>query len=227
MLKSRKKEAVKAFLKTIPEHLKQTIRWVCTDMYEGYINASKEVFGQRVRVVIDRFHVAKLYRKSLDTLRKQELKRLKSCLSAADYCLLKGAMWALRRAPQDLTDRDQQVIDRLFCHSAALDQAYHYSTELTRLFDEAVSRASGVRRLKSWIRRVEASTLTCFSTFIKTLRYHFDEIAHYFISRQSSGFVEGLNNKIKVIKRRCYGIFRLDHLFQRITLDIQGYAMLK
>nr|CAA6800002.1 MAG: Unknown protein [uncultured Thiotrichaceae bacterium] len=41
-------------------------------MYEGYINASKEVFGQRTRVVIDRFHVAKLYRGQLDTLRKQE-----------------------------------------------------------------------------------------------------------------------------------------------------------
>ena len=53
---------VKDFLKTIPDSLKQTLRWVCTDMYEGYINASKEVFGQRIRVVIDRFHVAKLYR---------------------------------------------------------------------------------------------------------------------------------------------------------------------
>ena len=68
LLKSRKKAAVKAFLTTIPEHLKQTIRWVCTDMYEGYINASKAVFGQRTRVVIDRFHVAKLYRKQLDSL---------------------------------------------------------------------------------------------------------------------------------------------------------------
>ena len=227
LLSSRKKEAVKAFLNTIPEHLRATLRWVCTDMYEGYINASKEALGQRIKVVVDRFHVAKLYRKQLDTLRKQELKRLKRCLSVGEYRLLKGAMWALRRAPQDLTDHDKQVIDRLFRQSGALEEAYHFCAQLTQLFDEAVSRASGVRRLKSWIRQVEASTLTCFSTFIKTLRHHFDEIAHYFISRQSSGFVEGLNNKIKVIKRRCYGIFRLDHLFQRITLDIQGYAMLR
>jgi len=227
LLNSRKKEAVTAFLKTIPEHLKQTLRWVCSDMYEGYINASKVVFGPQVRVVIDRFHVAKLYRKQLDTLRKQELKRLKLCLSVVEYRLLKGAMWALRRSPQDLTDNDKQVLDRLFRHSGALEQACHYCAQLTQIFDDAVSRASGARRLKSWIRQVETSRLTCFSTFIKTLRHHFDEIAHYFVSRQSSGFVEGLNNKIKVIKRRCYGIFRLDHLFQRITLDIQGYAMLK
>jgi len=47
-----------------------------------------------------------------------------------------------------------------------------------------------------------------------------EEIVNYFIHRDSSGFVEGLNNKIKVIKRRCYGILNTDYLFQRIFLDI-------
>ena len=51
------------------------------------------------------------------------------------------------------------------------------------------------------------------------------EIANYFIDRQTSGFVEGLNNKIKVIKRRCYGILNVKHLFQRIHLDLSGYAL--
>ena len=51
-----------------------------------------------------------------------------------------------------------------------------------------------------------------------------DEITNYFLDRQTSGFVEGLNNKIKVIKRRCYGILNVKHLFQRIYLDLSGYA---
>ena len=48
---------------------------------------------------------------------------------------------------------------------------------------------------------------------------------NYFYHRQrkNSGFTEGLNNKIKVIKRRCYGIFDLTRLFQRITLDLTEY----
>ena len=50
-----------------------------------------------------------------------------------------------------------------------------------------------------------------------------DEITNYFVDRNNSGFVEGLNNKIKVLKRRCYGIFNLRHLFQRIYLDMEGY----
>lgn len=225
LLNSRKKADVIHFLSRIPEKLKRQVRWVCSDMYEGYINASQEVFGKNTRVVIDRFHVAKLYRSSVDTLRKQELKRLKKCLSPEEYKHLKGAMWALRRSPHALSDRERTLLDRLFRHSPALDAAYSAAKQLTEIFNESVSRASGVRRLKSWIKRVETSPTHCFVTFIKTLRHHFENIAHYFVSHHNSGFVEGLNNKIKVVKRRCYGIFRLDHLFQRITLDIQGYTL--
>jgi len=50
-------------------------------MSEGCVNAAKEVLGKRVKLVIDRFHVAKLYRAGLDSLRKQELKRLKQTLA--------------------------------------------------------------------------------------------------------------------------------------------------
>jgi transposase len=48
---------------------------------------------------------------------------------------------------------------------------------------------------------------------------------NYFLQRHNSGFVEGLNNKIKVLKRRCYGIFNLGHLFQRLFLDLEGYRV--
>jgi len=50
-----------------------------------------------------------------------------------------------------------------------------------------------------------------------------DLIVNYFINHQSSGFVEGLNNKLKVLKRRCYGLRNVVRLFQRLTLDLEGY----
>jgi transposase len=62
LFKGRKKETVKDFLNTIPDILRKTLKWACSDRYEGFINASKEVFAHKVRVVIDRFHIAKLYR---------------------------------------------------------------------------------------------------------------------------------------------------------------------
>jgi transposase len=227
LLKGRKKETVKQFLLTIPEELKKTVKWICSDMYEGYINASKEIFGKETKIVVDRFHVAKLYRSKLDALRKQEMKCLKKTLSAIEYKGLKGAMWALRRSSSELSEKERDCLNLLFRYSEVLEKAYTYSEQLTQIFNDSVSRASGIRRLKSWIKAVNASSIDCFSGFIHTLHRHFDDIANYFILRKSSGFVEGLNNKIKVIKRRCYGIFRLDHLFQRIFLDIQGYALLQ
>jgi transposase len=63
--------------------------------------------------------------------------------------------------------------------------------------------------LGAWIKDVQALGLSCFDSFVGTLQKWMDEISNYFIQRQSSGFVEGLNNKIKVIKRRCYGIYDL------------------
>ena len=51
-----------------------------------------------------------------------------------------------------------------------------------------------------------------------------EEITNYFIRRESPGFVEGFNNRLKVLKRRCYGLFNLHHLFQRIYLDLEGFA---
>lgn len=67
------------------------------------------------------------------------------------------------------------------------------------------------------------SGLTCFDTFLKLLDTWLDLITNYFINRPSSGFIEGLNNKLKVLKRRCYGLRNVVRLFQRLTLDLQGY----
>jgi len=69
VLPDRCKETVKGFLASIPERLKATITRACTDMYDGFINAVREVLP-RARVVVDRFHVAKAYRGCADQLRE-------------------------------------------------------------------------------------------------------------------------------------------------------------
>jgi transposase len=50
----------------MPHKLRKTIKAVCSDMYEGFIHAVQEVFGKRVRIVLDRLHVAQLYRTGVD-----------------------------------------------------------------------------------------------------------------------------------------------------------------
>ena len=108
-------------------------------------------------------------------------------------------------------------------HSPQLQQAYRLREQLTAIFDTARSKKDGLRRIRFWRQRVEKSGLTCFDTFLSLLDSWLDLIANYFIKRQSSGFVEGLNNKLKVLKRRCYGLRNVVRLFQRLTLDLEGY----
>lgn len=225
VLPDRKKNTVKTFLNTIPDNLKRTIQSVCTDMYDGYINAVREVLGYKVNIVIDRFHVARLYRKSVDNLRKKELKRLKSELPEIEYKQLKGAMWALRKKPQNLTDIEMKVLELLFKYSPKLKESYNLSNELTKIFETNLCKKQAEGLINNWINKVTDSSLNCFDTFIKTLNNYADYILNYFFrkSRNNSGFVEGLNNKIKIIKRRCYGIFKIESLKQRIFLDLEGY----
>lgn len=225
VIKGRKKEDVKAFLSSIPYVLRKQIQSVCTDMYDGYVNAAKEIFGSTVKIVVDRFHVAKLYRKGLEQVRKKEMKRLKDELPEDDYKIFKGVMWLIRKRANQLEDEEQKLLNNLFNHLPILGLAYALCNELTDIFDKNITKAKGKIAINKWKNKVKQSGLRCFDTFISTLDKWMEEITNYFINRQTSGFVEGFNNKIKVIKRRCYGILNQNHLFQRIYLDVEGYAL--
>jgi transposase len=222
----RKKETVKQFLQGIPPAMQATIQTVCTEMYDGYITAVNEALPGAM-VVVDRFHVAKAYRDAADTLRKQEVKRLKKELPQQDADQLKGTLWAFRKNQADLEADEATIRDGLLMHSPALQQAYTFREDLTAIFEQPLSKAEAIGQIQAWQARVRASGLTCFDSFLTTLDNWLDEITNYFVDRQTSGFVEGLNNKIKVIKRRCYGIFNIHHLFQRIYLDLEGYRLFR
>jgi len=224
VLEDRKKDTVIEFLRSIPVRLAKTIDTVCCDMYEGFTEAVREELP-KANIVIDRFHVTQHYSKAADKLRQQELKRLKNELPKEEYQLLKGNMWAFRKKKADLNPKERKVLRKFFSYSPNLKHAYQLREQLTAIFNREISKSTAKRKLRTWIRRVQRSDLTCFDAFIKTLENWFEEITNFFIHRDTSGFVEGFNNKIKVLKRRCYGIFNIQHLFQRIFLDLEGYRL--
>ena len=224
VLPTRLKATVKAFLEAIPAALKATIQTVCTDMYEGYVNAVEEVL-LGVTVVVDRFHVAQCYRDSGDHLRKQELKRLQQKLPEAEYEPLKGLLWVVRQDWTALSEAEQDRLLPLFRHSPALEQAYCLRQVLTGIFNSAFTKARAIEAIEGWCEQVRASGLRCFDGFLTTMANWREEITNYFLERRNSGFVEGLNNKLKVLKRRCYGLDSIKTLFQRLQLDLEGYRL--
>src|SRR5215212_6953890 len=136
---------------------------------------------------------------------------------------LKPILWPSRKRPADLDDDERARLDRFLVHSPALQQAIPLREELTTIFDTARGRADGLRRIRFWRQRVTKSGLTCFDGFLSLLDTWQNLITNYFIDHQTSAFVEGLNNKLKVLKRLCYGLCNVGRLFQRLTLDLDGY----
>jgi len=212
------------FLRKIPRRIRKTVKTVCTDMYDGFINSAKEVFSRDIIIVIDRFHAAESYRGCLDNQRKNEMKRLKKELSKKEYENLKGVMRILRKKESDLTEEERKTLNPLFKYSPDLKSAYGFVNELTRIFEPDISEFHAKHKINRRISCAQNSGLTCFNRFINALIKYKDEIADYFINKNSSGFAEGINNKIKAIKRRCYGIKNTGRLFQRIFLDISGFS---
>ena len=222
VLGDRKKETVVNFFASIPIRLRNTIRRVCTDMYLGFVNAAKEQLP-RAHIIIDRFHVARAYRHCADRVRRVELKLLKQNLSKKEYARLKGAMWAFRKSPQQINDEEWELLQRLFTYSPKMKEAYILREELTEIFDRLYDPKGAKCAIRAWCKRVRQSQISQFTSFLHTIETWLEQIANYFIERLTSSFVEGFNNRVKVLKRRCYGIFDVDRLFQRLTLDIHGY----
>jgi len=220
----RDRKPVESFLNSIPKRLKHTVSAVCSDLYEGYINAAKTVFGNKV-ITADRFHVAKLYRKQLIVVRKSELKKLRKTLTKEEYKSLKPAIALLRKGRDYFTDEEKIIVDPLFNYSKKLKLAYNYSHYLTSVFNSKITKQEATEKFRTWISDVSSSELNCFNTFMGTLKKYINEISNYFTQRNSSGFVEGFNNRIKVLTRRCYGLKKATSLFQRIKLDTEGFDM--
>jgi transposase len=191
-------------------------------MWEGYVTAVQETLPDAT-IVVDRFHVARHYQDGVDTLRTQEVRRLRAALPADQQDDLKHLIWLIRAHPDNRDATDQENLERFLMHSPAMRQALTLRDELMDIFDTARSKADRLRRIGYWRQRVVKSGLTCFDRFPTLLDTWQDLIANYFTQHQTSGFVEGLNPTLKVLTRRCYGVRNVSRLFQRLTLDLDGY----
>lgn len=220
ILPDRCKQTLVGFLNGMPATLKQGIRQVCSDMYEGYLNAAVETLPS-ASVVIDRFHVAQHYNKAVDQLRKTTLSALKASLCDASYRQLKGVMWPFRRHFWDLKDDQQNQLTELFLHAPELKSAWCLRHELFLIYESPLTPDEAGQAFDRWKQKVVEGGLSCFEGFIRLFDKHRGSILAYFDGRHTSGFVEGMNNKLKVIKRRCYGLLSADQLFQRVQIDLQ------
>ncbi len=134
-------------------------------------------------------------------------------------------MWPFHKRPADLKPPEWELLERAFICSPKRKVAYNLREDLTALFERDYTKVGAKCTIRAWCKRVRESGLAEFESFLGTIDRWMDEITHDFQGRQTSGFVEGFHNRVKVLKRRCYGIFNVGRLFQRLTLDLHGYQL--
>lgn len=130
----------------------------------------------------------------------------------------------LRMHKDYFTEGEKPIVEELFKWSPKLKKAYKFSRKLSGILDSHITPETAKEKMAEWIELVQDSELNCFNKFMATLTKYQEQIANYFIQRNSSGFVEGFNNKVKVLKRRCYGLSNVTKLFQRLILDTIGMS---
>jgi transposase len=184
------------------------IEAVATDMSPAYIDAVTTHLPEAV-LVFDRFHVVKLFNEKLSDLRRELYRTAKEGL---EKNILKGTRWLLLKRPENLdaSRNEQERLAEALRLNAPLATAYYLKEELNEFWEQD-DQEEAEAFLLDWILRAESTDIHILRQFARTLRFHAHGLLAYYDYFISTGPLEGINNKIKTMKRQAYG-FR-DHEF--------------
>ena len=216
------KDALDGFWKRLSRS-KSRIEAVSTDLSGAFISAVREHLPNAT-LIFDHFHVVKLANDALDRVRIDTYKGLESKEKAG---AVKGLRWILLGNGEQLrSDNAAQRLKKAMDVNADLATSYYLKEELRSVWNQADKEAARTV-LHNWIKKARESGVRHMKKLADTLGLHMEGILAYYDYRISSGKVEGLNNKIKTIKRQAYG-FRDDEYFKLRILSMHDdiYAKL-
>ena len=188
------------------------------DMHEPFRQAVQMCLP-KTKIVVDKFHVIIHVNQALDKVRT----RLQSKESKGRKWLLFHNRYLLLRKAESLSPEDQSKLDRLLSFYPELAIAWNLK-EALREWYKSSSRAEAEVSLCHWEESVRKTGLKEFGTGLPMFKNWRSEILNYFDYRVTNGFVEGKNNRIKVIKRMAYGYRNIDNLRRRILLTNNDMA---
>ena len=199
---ARAEESLRSCLESLGKPVCQGVKYVCSDMWRPYLNVIAEKLGQAIHV-LDRFHVMQQFGKALDEIRAEESKQLKR---DGYEPVLKKSRWCFLKRPANLTDKQTVTLSELLKYNLRTVRAYLLREEFQRLWEYKSVWWAG-KFLDEWTTRVMRSRLEPMKKVARTIRNHRPLILNWFRARGqvSSGAVEGLNNKVKLVTRKSYG----------------------
>lgn len=216
VLKDRHKESLDGYFDEMPAEMRKKIKKVSIDMWSPYYDSVREKLPH-VEIVVDRFHVMKNLNDCLTGARRE----ISRDLSKEAKEKVKGSRWILVKNMEDLSPEELGKLNVVYETSEELKKAHVLKEDFRQIFEEEDDRQRALELLSDWVKRVTESGLKCFEKFLITLSNWKESILNYFDGKVTNGFVEGMNNKIKLIKRKGFGFTNHKHFRYRI-LDSCG-----
>lgn len=208
----RSKTTVEAFFEQLGAAGIERLKVVTMDMSGPFIS---EVTARAPHAVIafDPFHVVKLANEALQEVRRREAREVKGTTAAE---VLKGSRWSLLKAPEDLRPSEKVKLSEVSKLNRRVYRAYLLKEELRALYQCTPKAAE--RHLDAWLKWASTSRLPEFVTVAATLRKYRDGVLAAINYGVSNGMLEGLNNKIGMLKHRAFGFHSAAALISMVYL---------
>jgi transposase len=190
----------------------QGIHLAVMDMWKPFRNATL-AHAPQAAILFDKFHIMRHLGEALDKVRKAEYARL----SGKDRRFIKGQKYTLLSNRDNLTLEGKRSLKLLLAANKRLNTAYLLKESFGQLWDYS-NEAWARRFFENWRASLKWQRLKPYEKFAQMIDQHWDGIAAYckLENKVSLGFVEGLNNKIRVMQRRAYGLRDEEYLKLKI-----------
>lgn len=199
---------------TIEEYFRNcdtgNVQIVVMDMSRAFKNAVERAFGNPM-IIADRFHFMRQGYWALDRVRRE----VQNQLTKSERLLSKRSKKLLWLAPEKLNEKGKDRVNELLALHPDLAEAYHLKNALHQWF--YTSNSSNVKKkLYEWFNTVKNSRIKEFDSVVRTFKNWQKEILNAFVYPYNNGYIEGVNNTTKVIKRMSYGIRSFERLRKKI-----------
>jgi len=214
VLSSRKKKDLIEYFNSWPKELREQIKYFSMDMWSPYKAVAETVFPN-AKIVVDKFHLVTAINNALNKLRTNEQDKQ----TPANRTKFYKSRLTLLMAGEDLDDDGHQRLIEIFKISPDLEKAWELKEEFRDLL-QIPDVEESIKALNQWYERVSQSKLNLFYKAKRTVKNWEENVINYFKTRITNGFAEGLNNKIKLIKRIGYGVPKVENLKRRVFLSL-------
>lgn len=210
---------IEPFLKKLSKKA-PSLEAIAMDMNTGF-HAAVQKHLPDVAIVFDHYHVSAMINKAIDDLRREQYSQLED----TDKNVLKGSRFLLLKNYEKLDDQGKNRLQDLLATNNSLYTMYVMKEQFREFWDKP-NIADAIVFLDAWCADAENSGIKHLNKVAKTLMNHSHGLLNYFYHKISCGLIEGINNKIKTLKRQAYGFRDMNYFRLRLYhLHVQAYSL--